>query len=177
MNEDEVAGVFYCHVFSVLGRRFHFDDRGVVLTVRSLFHRNASGTAAAVGQSRHIDVDEAVRQWQQRDSARAFLWAKQLYILLWKNVYLKRLCRHYAAVLIEIVFLVALLMGIQEDSVVREPLVRRGDTVYEPTMASDFWNTQKDLAHITKVRASLHASSRCTLETEIVREIVKSIVG
>ncbi|KAH9373322.1 hypothetical protein HPB48_018375 [Haemaphysalis longicornis] len=107
--------------------------------------------AAPAAAAPKIDVDAAARQQQQRDTARAFLWTKQLYILLWKNVYLKRLCRHYLTLVLEIAFLVALLMGIQEDAVVREPLVRRADTVYEDTTAVHFWNTQKDQAHITKV--------------------------
>ncbi|KAL1425912.1 hypothetical protein MTO96_018748 [Rhipicephalus appendiculatus] len=81
----------------------------------------------------------------------SFLVFKQLYVLLWKNVYIKRLLRHYTSTLIEIAFIVALLSGIQEDSVTREPLVRRPDTLYKPIRSDAFWNTQPDLANITKV--------------------------
>ncbi|XP_075724012.1 phospholipid-transporting ATPase ABCA3 [Rhipicephalus microplus] len=81
----------------------------------------------------------------------SFLVFKQLYVLLWKNVYIKRLLRHYTSTLIEIAFIVALLSGIQEDSVTREPLVRRPDTLYKRIRSDAFWNTQPDLANITKV--------------------------
>ncbi|KAL3212534.1 hypothetical protein MRX96_007950 [Rhipicephalus microplus] len=81
----------------------------------------------------------------------SFLVFKQLYVLLWKNVYIKRLLRHYTSTLIEIAFIVALLSGIQEDSVTREPLVRRADTLYKRIRSDAFWNTQPDLANITKV--------------------------
>ncbi|KAH7972051.1 hypothetical protein HPB52_005937 [Rhipicephalus sanguineus] len=81
----------------------------------------------------------------------SFLVFKQLYVLLWKNVYIKRLLRHYTSTLIEIAFIVALLSGIQEDSVTREPLVRRPETLYKPMHADAYWNTQPDLANITKV--------------------------
>ncbi|XP_070378311.1 phospholipid-transporting ATPase ABCA3-like isoform X1 [Dermacentor albipictus] len=80
----------------------------------------------------------------------SFLFFKQLYVLLWKNVYIKRLLRHYTTTLLEIAFIVALLSGIQEDSVVREPLERRPDTYYKPMHSDAYWNTQEDLAHITK---------------------------
>ncbi|KAH6935495.1 hypothetical protein HPB50_006253 [Hyalomma asiaticum] len=79
------------------------------------------------------------------------LSAKHLYIILWKNVYVKRLCRHYTATLVEIALIVALLLGIQEDSVTREPLVRRGDTFYQPMHTNAYWNTQRDLAYIREV--------------------------
>ncbi|KAH7975014.1 hypothetical protein HPB49_022788 [Dermacentor silvarum] len=79
------------------------------------------------------------------------LWCRQLFVILWKNVYVKRLCRHYVFTVIEVVFMVAMLLGIQEDSVVREPLVHRGDTVYSPIGYRAFWNTQRDLARINTV--------------------------
>ncbi|XP_050040804.3 phospholipid-transporting ATPase ABCA3-like [Dermacentor andersoni] len=81
----------------------------------------------------------------------ALLSAKHLYIILWKNVYVKRLCRHYMATLVEIALIVALLLGIQEDSVAREPFVRRGDTFYQPMHTNTFWNTQRDLSYIREV--------------------------
>ncbi|XP_075524840.1 phospholipid-transporting ATPase ABCA3-like [Dermacentor variabilis] len=79
------------------------------------------------------------------------LWCRQLFVILWKNVYLKRICRHYVFTVIEVVFMVAMLLGIQEDSVVREPHVQWGATVYRPIGYRAFWNTQGDLAHINTV--------------------------
>ncbi|XP_065306442.2 phospholipid-transporting ATPase ABCA3-like isoform X1 [Dermacentor albipictus] len=79
------------------------------------------------------------------------LWCRQLFVILWKNVYLQRICRHYVFTVIEVVFMVAMLLGIQEDSVVREPLVQRGATVYRPIGHRAFWNTQRDLARISTV--------------------------
>ncbi|XP_054925117.1 phospholipid-transporting ATPase ABCA3-like isoform X2 [Dermacentor andersoni] len=79
------------------------------------------------------------------------LWCRQLFVILWKNVYLKRICRHYVLTVIEVVFMVAMLLGIQEDSVVREPHVQRGATVYSPIGYRAFWNTQGDLARINTV--------------------------
>ncbi|XP_077486804.1 phospholipid-transporting ATPase ABCA3-like [Amblyomma americanum] len=76
------------------------------------------------------------------------LWARQLYIILWKNIYVKRISRHYPTTVLEIALIVALLLGIQEDSVVREPLVRRGDTTYEPIHPKAFWNAQPNMSRI-----------------------------
>ncbi|KAH6926302.1 hypothetical protein HPB50_016485 [Hyalomma asiaticum] len=81
----------------------------------------------------------------------SFLFFKQMYIILWKNVYIKRLLRHYTSTLLEIAFIVALLSGIQEDSVTREPLIRHPDTIYKPMRTDKYWNTQRDLANIRKV--------------------------
>ncbi|KAK8776262.1 hypothetical protein V5799_030393 [Amblyomma americanum] len=44
-----------------------------------------------------------------------------------------------------------MLLGIEEDSVVREPLVRVADTIYKPSRTDTFWNTQRDQAHIEEV--------------------------
>ncbi|XP_077553352.1 phospholipid-transporting ATPase ABCA3-like [Haemaphysalis longicornis] len=82
---------------------------------------------------------------------RMFLWARQLHVILWKNIYLKRICRHYAATLIECGFMVILLLGIQEVSVAREPMVRRPDTVYRSIHPNQFWNMQPDMARIRTV--------------------------
>ncbi|KAH8032394.1 hypothetical protein HPB51_024523 [Rhipicephalus microplus] len=79
------------------------------------------------------------------------LWCRQLFVILWKNVYLKRICRHYLLTVFEVAFMVAMLLGIQEDAVVREPLIRRGDTLFGPIGYMAFWNTQPDLAHIDTV--------------------------
>ncbi|XP_077497521.1 phospholipid-transporting ATPase ABCA3-like [Amblyomma americanum] len=82
---------------------------------------------------------------------RSFLWARQLYIILWKNIYVTRLCRHYPTTVLEVALHVVLLLGIQEDSVSREPFLRRGDTVYVAHRTSEFWNTQRDTASIDTV--------------------------
>ncbi|KAH7976220.1 hypothetical protein HPB52_010100 [Rhipicephalus sanguineus] len=79
------------------------------------------------------------------------LWCRQLYIILWKNVYVKRISRHYLNTVLEVALMVTLLLGIQEDSVTREPLLRRGDTVFDPINTSTFWNTQPDIARIDTV--------------------------
>ncbi|KAH7974716.1 hypothetical protein HPB49_018411 [Dermacentor silvarum] len=79
------------------------------------------------------------------------LWCRQLYIILWKNVYVKRISRHYLTTVLEVALMVTLLLGIQEDSVVREPMVRRGDTMFDTIKTDAFWNTQKDIAHIDTV--------------------------
>ncbi|KAL1427721.1 hypothetical protein MTO96_017157 [Rhipicephalus appendiculatus] len=60
------------------------------------------------------DINDAARD---RMKNTCLLSAKHLYIILWKNVYVKRLCRHYMATLVEIALIVALLLGIQEDAV------------------------------------------------------------
>ncbi|XP_077512885.1 ATP-binding cassette sub-family A member 17-like [Amblyomma americanum] len=75
----------------------------------------------------------------------------QLMMVLWKNIYLKRLCRHYTTTLLEIVLMVVLLLGIQEDSVVREPFIRKGDTIFMPIRSNAFWNSQPDMARIQQV--------------------------
>ncbi|KAL1418647.1 hypothetical protein MTO96_025828, partial [Rhipicephalus appendiculatus] len=59
--------------------------------------------------------------------------------------------RHYLTTVLEVALMVTLLLGIQEDSVTREPLVRRGDTVFELINTSTFWNTQPDIARIDTV--------------------------
>ncbi|XP_065303387.2 phospholipid-transporting ATPase ABCA3-like isoform X2 [Dermacentor albipictus] len=84
-------------------------------------------------------------------ASQPYLWARQLYIILWKNIYLKRLCRHYTTTVLEIALMVTLLMGIEEDSVAREPLMRRGDTTFVVTRTGTFWNTQTDVVHVRKV--------------------------
>ncbi|KAH6939849.1 hypothetical protein HPB50_021895 [Hyalomma asiaticum] len=76
---------------------------------------------------------------------------RQLLMVLWKNIYVKRLQRHYTTTLLEIVLMVVLLLGIQEDAVVREPLLRRGDTHFRPINTYSYWNTQRDMAQVTKV--------------------------
>ncbi|KAH7966360.1 hypothetical protein HPB49_015513 [Dermacentor silvarum] len=76
---------------------------------------------------------------------------RQLLMMLWKNIYLKRLLRHYTTTLLEVVLMVVLLLGIQEDAVVREPLLRRGDTLFRPIHTHSYWNTQRDMAQVTQV--------------------------
>ncbi|XP_075538325.1 phospholipid-transporting ATPase ABCA3-like [Dermacentor variabilis] len=75
----------------------------------------------------------------------------QLVMMLWKSIYLKRLVRHYTTTLLEIVLMVVLLLGIQEDAVVREPLLRRGDTHFRSIHTYSYWNTQHDMAQVTQV--------------------------
>ncbi|XP_049270032.1 phospholipid-transporting ATPase ABCA3-like [Rhipicephalus sanguineus] len=75
----------------------------------------------------------------------------QLVTLLWKNVYLKRLRRRYITTLLEIVCMVVLLLGIQESAVVREPLIRRGDTIFAPISQTTFWNTEPSMVHVKQV--------------------------
>ncbi|XP_077564416.1 phospholipid-transporting ATPase ABCA3-like [Haemaphysalis longicornis] len=81
----------------------------------------------------------------------SFLWFRQLHVLLWKNIYVKRMRRHYLTTLLEIVLIVALLLGIQDDAVVREPLVRHGSTIYSPASPADLWSALPDMANITRV--------------------------
>ncbi|XP_077553447.1 phospholipid-transporting ATPase ABCA3-like [Haemaphysalis longicornis] len=87
----------------------------------------------------------------ERVRSRWVLWAQQMHVLLWKNVYLKRLCRHYPAMLFEVVLMIVMLLGIQEETVVREPLIRRGNTVYPPVRPRVFWNTDPDMVKIHEV--------------------------
>ncbi|KAK8774829.1 hypothetical protein V5799_010636 [Amblyomma americanum] len=72
-------------------------------------------------------------------------------LVLWKNIYLKRLCRHYTTTLLEIVLMVVLLLGIQEDAVVREPFIRKGNTYFAPVHPDAYWNTQPDMVQIRRV--------------------------
>nr|XP_037289980.1 LOW QUALITY PROTEIN: ATP-binding cassette sub-family A member 3-like [Rhipicephalus microplus] len=76
---------------------------------------------------------------------------RQLLMVLWKNIYIKRMQRHYTTTLLEIVLMVVLLLGIQDDAEVVEPLVRRGDTYFRPISTYTYWNTQPDMAQITQV--------------------------
>ncbi|KAL3242944.1 hypothetical protein MRX96_047665, partial [Rhipicephalus microplus] len=76
---------------------------------------------------------------------------RQLLMVLWKNIYIKRMQRHKTTTLLEIVLMVVLLLGIQDDAVVVEPLVRRGDTYFRPISTYTYWNTQPDMAQITQV--------------------------
>ncbi|KAH9371291.1 hypothetical protein HPB48_022525 [Haemaphysalis longicornis] len=101
---------------------------------------------------------------------RTCLWARQLHVIIWKNIYLKRVCRHYAATLIEAVLMVVLLLGIQEDSVVREPLIRRTDTVYQPAHPRQFWNTQPDMARISTVSNQPSCKFFCWVLLELALE-------
>ncbi|XP_049270317.1 uncharacterized protein LOC119385062 isoform X2 [Rhipicephalus sanguineus] len=76
---------------------------------------------------------------------------RQLLMVLWKNIYITRMQRHYTTTLLEIVLMVVLLLGIQEDAVTREPLLRRGDTYFRPISTYTYWNTQPDMAQINQV--------------------------
>ncbi|KAL1420360.1 hypothetical protein MTO96_024195 [Rhipicephalus appendiculatus] len=110
-------------------------------------------------------------------SSRRYLWARQLHIILWKNIYLKRMCRHYTTTVLEIALMVTLLMGIQDDAVTREPLVRRGDTTFVATNTSTFWNTQTDIAHVHTVYFApnnkyLNQLMRTTMASLGVRHVV-----
>ncbi|KAH7977814.1 hypothetical protein HPB49_003689 [Dermacentor silvarum] len=82
---------------------------------------------------------------------RGCLCLRQLYILLWKNVYLKRLRRHYITTVLEIVLMVALLLGIQDEAVVREPLKHHGVTVFSAFSPTAFWDTDTDVVRIRMV--------------------------
>ncbi|KAH6922297.1 hypothetical protein HPB50_012324 [Hyalomma asiaticum] len=105
------------------------------------------------------------------------LWCRQLFVILWKNVYLKRLCRHYMFTVFEVVFMVAMLLGIQEDSVVREPLIRRGDTVYSHIGYRTFWNTQRDLARIHTVYFAPRSTYLSTLTRSAFAELgVRNVI-
>ncbi|KAH9371309.1 hypothetical protein HPB48_018281 [Haemaphysalis longicornis] len=96
----------------------------------------------------------------QRTAGCSFLWAHQLHVIIWKNNYVRRICRHYTATILEIMLMVFLLYGIQEETVVREPLVRRKDTVYGPIRPRAYWNTQPDMAAIRTVSASWTPGTR-----------------
>ncbi|XP_077553444.1 phospholipid-transporting ATPase ABCA3-like [Haemaphysalis longicornis] len=88
---------------------------------------------------------------KERVQGRSFLWAHQLHVILWKNVYLRRLVRHYPSTILEILLMIFLLYGIQEESVVREPLLRRPDMIYQPVRPREFWNQQPDMSRIEQV--------------------------
>ncbi|KAH6921804.1 hypothetical protein HPB50_005003 [Hyalomma asiaticum] len=106
-------------------------------------HAAPRGGPAGVHAAHHLGAMDG--------ESRPYLWARQLHIILWKNIYLKRMCRHYTTTVLEIALMVVLLMGIQDDSVTREPLVRRGDTIFVVTRTGTFWNTQTNVAHVRKV--------------------------
>ncbi|XP_077553480.1 phospholipid-transporting ATPase ABCA3-like [Haemaphysalis longicornis] len=88
---------------------------------------------------------------REHATGRSFLWARQLHAILWKNVYVRRICRHYPATIVEILLMVFLLYGIQEDSVVREPLIRRPDAIYPPQQPRAFWNKAQGMVGINEV--------------------------
>ncbi|CAN8004392.1 unnamed protein product, partial [Ixodes hexagonus] len=79
----------------------------------------------------------------------ASLW--QLHIILWKNVYVKRLRRHYITTILEVALVVALLLGIQEHAVTRERMKVRPDTHFLPSEPAKYWNSMPDVVAIEKV--------------------------
>ncbi|KAH7966731.1 hypothetical protein HPB49_019014 [Dermacentor silvarum] len=97
---------------------------------------------------------------------------RQLFMLVWKNVYVKRLCRRYTTTLLEIVLMVVLLLGIQESSVVREPLIRKGDTIFSPIHPTTFWNTQPDMVQVNQV---LYAPADNKYLSRLTREAMKML--
>lgn len=97
---------------------------------------------------------------------------RQLLMLVWKNVYVKRLCRRYTTTLLEIVLMVVLLLGIQESSVVREPLIRKGDTIFSPISPTTFWNTQPDMVQVQQV---LYAPADNKYLSRLTREAMKML--
>ncbi|KAH9374813.1 hypothetical protein HPB48_020614 [Haemaphysalis longicornis] len=87
---------------------------------------------------------------RERATGGSFLWARQLHAILWKNVYVRRVCRHYPTTIVEVLLMVFWLYGIQEDSVVREPLMRRPDAIYPPQRPGAFWNKAEGMVGINK---------------------------
>ncbi|XP_077534436.1 phospholipid-transporting ATPase ABCA3-like [Haemaphysalis longicornis] len=69
------------------------------------------------------------------------LWLRQLMAIMWKNVFVTRIRRHYVATFLEVALMTALLLNIQEDAVVREPLRKHEDTVFHPMSPTAYWNT------------------------------------
>lgn len=79
----------------------------------------------------------------------ASLW--QLHIILWKNVYVKRLRRHYLTTILEVALVVALLLSIQEYAVTRETMKVRPDTHFPTSAPTKYWNAMPDVVAIDKV--------------------------
>ncbi|CAN8004388.1 unnamed protein product, partial [Ixodes hexagonus] len=77
------------------------------------------------------------------------LW--QLYIILWKNVYIKRLRRHYITTILEVALVVALLLGIQEYAVTRERMIVRPHTQFPPITPLKYWNSAPNVSAIVKI--------------------------
>ncbi|XP_050042843.1 uncharacterized protein [Dermacentor andersoni] len=96
----------------------------------------------------------------------------QLLMVLWKNVYVTRLCRRYTTTLLEIVLMVVLLLGIQDEAVVREPLIRKGDTIFRPIRPSTFWNTQPSMVQVKQV---LFAPATNKYVSRLTRESMKEL--
>lgn len=124
----------------------------------------ARQTSCTPAQPRQTFFADVVRE---RSTGGSYLWARQLHVILWKNVYVRRLCRHYPATIIEVLLMVFLLYGIQEDSVVREPLIRRPDAIYQPRRPRAFWNKTEHMASIHEV---YYFPDNHSYVTELTRE-------
>ncbi|XP_037561721.2 uncharacterized protein LOC119441094 [Dermacentor silvarum] len=80
--------------------------------------------------------------------------------------------------LLEIVLMVALLLGIQDDAVVREPLIRKGDTIFRPIHPSAFWNTQPSMVQVKQVLFAPATKYVSRLTREAMKELgVRSVLG
>ncbi|EEC02973.1 hypothetical protein IscW_ISCW017300 [Ixodes scapularis] len=77
------------------------------------------------------------------------LW--QLYVFLWKDVYVKRLLRHYTTTVLEVALIVVLLLGIQEYAVTTERMKVLPDTHFPPSTPTKYWKGARDVAAIVKV--------------------------
>ncbi|KAM7286792.1 retinal-specific phospholipid-transporting ATPase ABCA4-like [Ixodes scapularis] len=95
-----------------------------------------------------VNVPQAAEKNDVRPCA-ASLW--QLHIILWKNVYVKRLRRHYVTTILEVALVVALLLGIQEYAVTRETMKVRLDTHFPTSAPTKYWNAMPDVVAIDKV--------------------------
>ncbi|XP_064476871.1 retinal-specific phospholipid-transporting ATPase ABCA4-like [Ornithodoros turicata] len=76
---------------------------------------------------------------------------RQLYVILWKNIFINRIRCHYFTTVLEIALMVALMSGIQRDAVMQEPFIRHPDTLYPPAPTSKYWMTQKNISNIDTV--------------------------
>ncbi|XP_040357872.1 phospholipid-transporting ATPase ABCA3-like [Ixodes scapularis] len=77
------------------------------------------------------------------------LW--QLYVFLWKDVYVKRLLRHYTTTVLEVALIVVLLLGIQEYAVTTERMKALPDTHFPPSTPTKYWKGARDVAAIVKI--------------------------
>ncbi|XP_064476304.1 uncharacterized protein LOC135390539 [Ornithodoros turicata] len=76
---------------------------------------------------------------------------RQLYIMLWKNIFLKRFQRHYVTTILEIALMVAFMTGIHSNAVKREQLIRHSVTLYPPSSPMTYWRTLKNISNIQTV--------------------------
>ncbi|EEC04726.1 ABC transporter, putative [Ixodes scapularis] len=130
------------------GHGYHFISRKHKLVTSIFPGMNLHWSFRVLNRfEKFVNVPQASEKNDVRPCA-ASLW--QLHIILWKNVYVKRLRRHYVTTILEVALVVALLLGIQEYAVARETMKVRLDTHFPTSAPTKYWNAMPDVVAIDK---------------------------